>query len=523
MNDSNGREIRTGDIVTVSGAYFKTSNGLFYVSNLDTERSLWLHRVKKNGEICVSSASSTQSWPLTGYCSDARKNREARLHNAEHARIEITDGVNPYHVAAEFRKKEQEARDRAENQRRMHGDSDYAREIEQTAEQCAAVAARLEAAAQPVQEKEPDIGIKFYWNGIKVDGGRLIPCYYSLDENSISISAKDYKNLPRQYFAVENNSDIYTDYFDSDRTTLTPEHPLYRFARYAALKNLMNGKTWHKPTDAQKNEWEHMRDPGQPTAADLAAVEALKTAKESARRAAEHAAELAAREERLRKISEGRHFIEQTAALHPVTDGEPTVEIGFSESPYHNSISQGLNNVFSVAAAEIILKHYDDAYPAHSGYDKTDFVVRYTDQETGEQNTYEGRYDIGDHDGGLIEHIRAFGRSTLHDEKERSEILALADWLEQFTEHGRVVNVELAPGVTDFIAYRKRKQERDRAEVQEIFDTIAMLTDAQLEAAVFCVDPNDPDKADVARLFLQELAQRDKQKAFDVFRRWKSL
>ena len=523
MNDSNGRAIRPGDIVTVSGAYFKSSNGLFYVSNLDAEKSLWLHRVKKNGEICVSSASSTQSWPLTSYCSDARKNREARLHNEQHARIEITDGVNPYHVAAEFRKKEQEARDRAENQRRMHGDSDYARESDKTADQYAAVAARLEQSAQPVKQKEPEIGIRFYYNGIKVDGGRLIPCWYYLDENSVSISARDYKSLPRQYFAVKNDSDIYTDYFDSDHTKLTPEHPLYRFARYAALKGVMTGKSYRTPTDAQKTEWEHMRDPGQPTAEDLQAVEDMKTAAESARLAAQHAAELAAREERLRKINEGRHYVESVAAQHPVIDGEPTVEIGFSESPYLYSLSHGANNVFSVAAAEIILKHFDDMFPANSGYDKTDFVIHYDDPDTGEQNSYEGRYDIGDHDGGLIEHIRAFGRSTLHDEKQRSEILALSDWLEQYTENGRIVSVELAPGITDLIAYRKHKKEQERAEVQEIFDTVAMLTDAQLEAAVFCVDPNDPEKADVARLFLQELASRDKQKAFDVFRRWKSL
>lgn len=543
MFDSKNREIRTGDIVQVSGGYFKTSNGLFFVSNLDTEKSLWLHRLKKNGEICVSSASSTQNWPLKSYCSDSRKNAEAKKHNAEHAQIEIVDNVNTYHVAEHFRKKADDAKERAENARMGFGDEERAKILTQEEKAYRAICERLSASAEQPKPKEPEHGIRFYWNGIKVDGGRLIPCYFWADENSVTISAKDYKDLPREYFTVRNDTDIYTDYFDSDSTVLTPEHPLYRFARYAAFKGIASGHSYKKFTPEQEAEWNRMKNPGQPSADDLKAVADMKTAAESARLAKEHAEQLAERERVLKIRNEGRHYIESVAEQHPIIDGLPTVEIPFSEHPAFYSWTESRDQtrteimvhadgsreektvveqprrrlILSLAAAEIVLKHFDDAQPEHSGYFKTDFIVRYTDPDTGEANTYEGRYDLGDHDGGLIAHIRSFGE--WHKDEQ---IKGIADHLEQYTDGGRVVKVELAAGVTDLLEYRRKQQEEQNRQIwQRIQDEVALLTDDQIEAAVFCVDPNDPAKLDVARYFLQELHKRDENRAIEVFRRWK--
>lgn len=535
MLDCNNREIKIGDVVRVSGGYFKSSNGLFFVSDdyFGQGGSVWLHRIKKNGEPCVNSATSTESWPLSSYCSDARKNRAARAHNAENAKIEIVDGVNTWHIAENFRKRAQEYRERAERARQNGWGEDEVSKSVQSAERFESAVARLEETAEQPKRKEPEKGVRFYWNGIKVDGGRLIPCWYSLNNNSdnapsVSISAKDYGgDLPREYFTVENESDIYTDYFEKDHTTMTPEHPLYRFARYVALKGMANKKTYNRMTEAQAEEWAKMKDPGQPTADDIKAVEDMKTAAESARKAAEHAEQLAEREKSLRKISEGRHYCEGMAAEHPIKEGQPTVEIGFSESPYLYSLSHGAENVFSVAAAEIILKHYDEMKHAeNAGYDKTDFVISYNDPQTGEAKTYEGRYDLGDNDGGLIEHIRAFGKSQFHSSEGNADICELADYLEAFTEGGRVVNVEIAPGVIDLLEYRKKreqeKRENDKREWADIMAAVQMLTDEQIEAAVFAISPEDKEKIDVARFFLQELSRRDEQRALDVFRRWQA-
>lgn len=550
MQDKNGREIRTGDIVRVSGAYFKTSNGTFYVSNLDTGRTLWLHRIKKNGEICMDTASSTQSWPLSSYCSDRRKNALAKEHNKEHAEIEVVDDVNTWHVAEHFRKQAQERQEAAENIRRRgdgRGDADA---CEEYARQYSAVVERLSESAVEPPAKEPEHGIKFYWNGIKVDGGRLIPCHFWLGENKVNISAKDYKDLPREYFTVENNSDSYTDYFERDHATVTPEHPLYRFARYVTLKGIMNGKTYRKPTEEQVREWSSMKDPGQPTATDLKAVEDMKLAQENARKAKEQAEQLERREEALRRRSEGRNYIESVMEQWPLRDGEPSVEIPFSEDPafysWTTSVDQTVTEVkvkadgtteeqtrvvtprrrlvMSVAAAEIILKHYDEDMAArHEGYNKTDFIVRWPDPETGEEHSYEGRYDLGDNDGGLIEHIRAFGRSIKQDEEAQEQICGLADMLEQYTAGGRVVSVEVAPQIVDFVrAKKEREQEQRKQEVDMLFAQVAMLTVEQLTEAVMLIDPHDKEKEDVARFFLQELNRRDKKTAFEVFKRWKT-
>ena len=74
----------------------------------------------------------------------------------------------------------------------------------------------------------------------------------------------------------------------------------------------------------------------------------------------------------------------------------------------------------------------------------------------------------------------------------------------------------------DFVKAKKAaEQEKAKQEAAEIFAMAAMLTDEQVESAIFAVNPNDETKADVARFFLQELARRDKKRAIDVFNRWK--
>ena len=84
--------------------------------------------------------------------------------------------------------------------------------------------------------------IRFYYNGLRVNGERtLTRCCYTLDNRHdgaecVTIYAKGYDDLPRDIFPVENDSDSYTDYFEHDRATLFPDHPLSKFARYAAMK-----------------------------------------------------------------------------------------------------------------------------------------------------------------------------------------------------------------------------------------------------------------------------------------------
>lgn len=426
--------------------------------------------------------------------------------------------------------------------------------------------------------------IKFYYNGMRVNGEKkLIRVFYSLDNNAegreeVSISARDYENLPGDVFAVSNDTDYYTDYFDSDRATVTPSHPLYKFVRAAALKSEIRSTEKYIPTlekyaalrgpfaDGYKKEIAQRREKlekyraeletlpkGQPTASDLEAVETMNNAAETARIAEEHAAELAAREKETCERINGRKFIEETAEQHPQNSGEPVIRVNWSECGAFYSWEDGELEL-SPAAAEIIFKHFDEMKAAENGgYWKTSFCVIY--DEGGEECTYEGRYDLGDNDGGLIAHIRYFAEWSRKDgdndraakiervaellemsvyaDKVRHEIADEASaaglTVEEYAANGynlpedstaeakpaEVVNVTFAPWVLEAI-------ERKRQEIQDITDAAEMLPDDALAEAVMLEDPKTEEGRAAAAFFLQILYKRNKSKALEVFRRWRS-
>lgn len=548
MLDSKNREIMTGDFITISGAYFNSNNGLWFVEHASdapdySSDTVWLRKVKKSGELCVGKAGNSTSLPLCYYCSDWKKNRAAREHDAVNLRYEVTDGINTHYAVEHY--KEQiagwEERIRQYSMSSVEWQREEAEKMRGWVAYYSAVIDRLAQNAEQPKQKAPEVGVKFLLNGIKVDGGRLIPCWYGIYEKEVHINAKDYGGaLPRQYFDVHNDSDIMTDYFDKDGTTLTPEHPLYKYARYVALKALVAGKDWRSPTDELKAEFARMKDPGQPTAADYAAIDEMRKAAQEAKIAAQKAEELAERERVLRIKNNGKAYIESVMEQHPIVDGDPVVTICWSEHPAFYAWDDDELKM-SVAAAEIILKHFDEEQhntreteAGFGWYHKTKFRIDFVDAD-GERNSYEGRYDLGDNDGGMIEHIRAHGRYYRTHEngkeienppEELSDTEKFADWLEQYTAGGRIVNVTVDEKVIDLLLYRKmeqkKKMEQARRDWQDIMDAVSMLTDEQIESAIFSIDPNDRDKLDVARFFLQELSRRDEQNALDVFRRWQN-
>lgn len=320
--------------------------------------------------------------------------------------------------------------------------------------------------------------IKFYYNGLRLNGSRaLVKCSYSIDNSRrtaspcVTICADRGGSLPRDLFPVENDTDIMTDYFDNDRATITADHPLYPFARAAAVKYEINLLKISQRYAEKRAAGGYMADyytkeaarlagrieqfnaelaalpSTQPAAADLEAVAAQNLEAENASRRAEQEAEQAERETVLRRRVAGRCFIAETEQAHPITPGAPFVEIPFSENPAFYACTDQAGKTgeplrLSVAAAEIIIRHYDAEVYADpdSAYDKTDFVIHYAD-EHGHPFTYSGRYDLGCNAGGLISHIRNFGENlrsmghlwnsqpTEQDEADAAAILTLADLL----------------------------------------------------------------------------------------------
>lgn len=101
--------------------------------------------------------------------------------------------------------------------------------------------------------------LKFYYNGIKEDGGKLQPCsynlgnYVNLPEETITIYNREYTRFSqgiRDAFKVENDSDIMTDYFEKDRIRVAPTHPLYQQVKEAMQKAEVHNKKrsdrWNK-------------------------------------------------------------------------------------------------------------------------------------------------------------------------------------------------------------------------------------------------------------------------------------
>ena len=117
------------------------------------------------------------------------------------------------------------------------------------------------------------------------------------------------------------------------------------------------------------------------------------------------------------------------------------VTINWSEHPAFYSWEDNELKL-SVAAAEIILTHFDKEVheDQERGYCKTSFTIEYVNED-GETDSYEGRYDLGDNDGGMIAHIRFFGNSYMtkgrygngqpsdEDKAIGEEILRFADML----------------------------------------------------------------------------------------------
>lgn len=109
--------------------------------------------------------------------------------------------------------------------------------------------------------------IEFKWNGIKVNGGKLIPCWIHVEDNGVvHISARDYGrgNLPEELNPT-NDTDTMTDYFDTDRASLRLGSPYYTEAVAAAKaatehfrkvqeKRIARSAAWQALTWAEKCE-----------------------------------------------------------------------------------------------------------------------------------------------------------------------------------------------------------------------------------------------------------------------------
>ena len=93
MKDKNGVEIKKGDVVVISGAYFKNDNGMWVVDHAPGDPGWYgsdycLKKLNKNGSrsqakhnICF--------WPIMISVNSYEKRWAAEAHNKKYAQIEV--------------------------------------------------------------------------------------------------------------------------------------------------------------------------------------------------------------------------------------------------------------------------------------------------------------------------------------------------------------------------------------------------------------------------------------------------
>ena len=108
--------------------------------------------------------------------------------------------------------------------------------------------------------------LKFYFNGIKENGGKLQRCFYSEGklisgpEGTITIYGRDYSPFSAEVHAklrVTNDTDLQTDYIVQDIIRVAPTHPMYCEVRAAFLlakahNAKVGGKRQARYTQAQR-------------------------------------------------------------------------------------------------------------------------------------------------------------------------------------------------------------------------------------------------------------------------------
>ena len=209
----------------------------------------------------------------------------------------------------------------------------------------------------------------------------------------------------------------------------------------------------------------------------------------------------------------------------------PYVVIEWSESPVINRLNieaeDGNGRKLSIKAADELFKLLDsrqnsdrEKFDFLGWYDKTSFIIHFTN-DAGEPDTYEGRQDFGDGDGGIIEHIKAFAASYKSytekkpseptDEEIRSELAKFAQKLESYARPVYILDADRTAEATK--AVRAAKEKRIAEEVKEVNALLLMASDDDIEQLAREA-PNRITK----QFFIQELYRRDNRRGVNLAR-----
>lgn len=257
--------------------------------------------------------------------------------------------------------------------------------------------------------------LKFYWNGMKVNDGRLTNVSYympdatlnqgKLPENPITMNKYGYsKDYPASLFDSFGESG-----YVPNEVTIETDNPLYPFVRMSMIKLMIHRfKQYIKhpvanDVDIVKSDISHLEaevknlGTKQPSSSVLQKtfqyMEGVRAAYKAKKEAIERAEEEKRRFQNNRVKNYAERLMSKLKELFPIEEGKPWVEFPWSES-----YGIGGGEKMSLIAAEKFLprmdKNFRVVYGKNHGYDKTEFIVHFVDKN-GELIDYEDRYDIG--------------------------------------------------------------------------------------------------------------------------------
>lgn len=104
MKDKNGIELKTGQIVEITGGFFKADNGRYVIIKTRTGEG-WQHydlsKVTKKNEFAI--AKDTRAfWPIAPCKNGYELKKEADEHNEKHAQIEVIGEMKNVEIKSEI-------------------------------------------------------------------------------------------------------------------------------------------------------------------------------------------------------------------------------------------------------------------------------------------------------------------------------------------------------------------------------------------------------------------------------------
>ena len=152
-------KLKTGDIVKIENAYFKSDNGLYFVTHCPGDVN-WLgddyclEKICKNGKLSKAKY-STCFWPLCSYVSSRKKAAEADVWNKENATITKIDNANTAFIVEYFKNKVEEYTSKYSRNSAIYGEEDsYTISYKATLEHYKNIVARM--ACGGIQKEKPE-------------------------------------------------------------------------------------------------------------------------------------------------------------------------------------------------------------------------------------------------------------------------------------------------------------------------------------------------------------------------------